>query len=282
MSDIQIRDLTTIEEFRQVVALEQAIWGYTDQGDLVTVPVFIFTVHRGATLIGAFEASGRMVGFAYGVIGLKNGRPMEWSHMAGVLPEFRGGLGFRLKLAQRERALAQGLDLIEWTFDPLQAMNAHFNFAKLGGISDEYAANFYGQSTSALHRGTPTDRLVLSWKIAEPHVIRRLEQTPGLRVGARAHEVSEAPVVNRTRMDGQWREVTAINLALTDRRVWIEIPTGFTEMQQHAADRALRWRLDLRQMFESYFAKGYRAVDFVLQRENGFGRYLLAKEESAG
>ena len=282
MSDIQIRDLTTIEDFRQVVALEQAIWGYTDQGDLVTVPVFIFTVHRGATLIGAFEASGRMVGFAYGVIGLKNGRPMEWSHMAGVLPEFRGGLGFRLKLAQRERALAQGLDLIEWTFDPLQAMNAHFNFAKLGGISDEYAANFYGESTSALHRGTPTDRLVVSWKITEPHVIRRLEQTPGLRVGARAHEVSEAPVVNTTRMDGQWREVTAINLALTDRRVWIEIPMGFTEMQHHAADRALRWRLDLRQMFESYFAKGYRAVDFVLQREVGFGRYLLAREESAG
>jgi predicted GNAT superfamily acetyltransferase len=271
----EIRDLTTIDEFRQVVALEQAIWGYTDQGDLVTVPVFIFTVHRGATLIGAFDMSGRMVGFAYAVIGIKAGRPMQWSHMAGVLPEFRGGLGYRLKLVQRERALAQGLDLIEWTFDPLQAMNAHFNFAKLGGIAEEYAANFYGESTSALHRGTPTDRLVLSWKITEPHVIRRLEQPPGLR--ARAHEVSEAPIANSTRVDGSWREVTAINLALEDRRVWIEIPTGFTDMQQHAPERALRWRLDLRQMFEAYFAKGYRAVDFVLQRENGFGRYLLAK-----
>ena len=283
MSDIEIRDLTTIDEFRQVVALEQAIWGYTDQGDLVTVPVFIFTVHRGATLIGAFEVSGRMVGFAYAVIGIKDARPMQWSHMAGVLPEFRGGLGYRLKLAQRERALAQGLDLIEWTFDPLQAMNAHFNFAKLGGIAEEYAANFYGESTSALHRGTPTDRLVLSWKITEPHVVRRLDQPPGLRagVGARAHEVSEAPIVNSTRMDGSWREVTAINLALEDRRVWIEIPTGFTDMQQHAPERALRWRLDLRQMFEAYFAKGYRAVDFVLQRQNGFGRYLLAKAESA-
>jgi predicted GNAT superfamily acetyltransferase len=279
MTDIQIRDLTTIDEFRQVVALEQAIWGYTDQGDLVTVPVFIFTVHRGATLIGAFDATGRMVGFAYAVIGMKDGRPMQWSHMAGVLPEFRGGLGYRLKLAQRERALAQGLDLIEWTFDPLQAMNAHFNFAKLGGVAEEYAANFYGESTSALHRGTPTDRLVVSWKITEPHVIRRLEQPPGFR--ARAHEVSEAPVVNATRLEGSWREVTAINLALEDRRVWIEIPTGFTDMQQLEPGRALRWRLDVRQMFEHYFAKGYRAVDFVLQRENGFGRYLLAKAESA-
>ena len=141
-----------------------------------------------------------MVGFAYAVMGMKNQRPMQWSHMTGVLPEFRGGLGYRLKLAQRERALSQGLDLIEWTFDPLQAMNAHFNFAKLGGVSEEYAVNFYGESTSALHRGTPTDRLVLSWRIAEPHVIRRLEQAGSLR--ARAHDVSEAPIVNPTELDG--------------------------------------------------------------------------------
>ena len=282
MTDIHIRDLTTIDEFRQVVGLEQAIWGYTDQGDLVTVPVFIFTVHRGATLIGAFSGdpstspgASRIVGFAYAVMGMKDRRPMQWSHMAGVLPEFRGGLGYRLKLAQRERAMAQGLDLIEWTFDPLQAMNAHFNFAKLGCVADEYAPNFYGESTSTLHRGTPTDRLVASWKIAEPHVVRRLEQPAGLR--ARAQEVMDAPVVNPTRMDGQWREVTIIDLTRDDRRVWIEIPTGFTDMQQQAPERALKWRLDARQIFQAYFGRGYRAVDFVLQRDHGFGRYLLAR-----
>jgi predicted GNAT superfamily acetyltransferase len=274
--DVKIRDLTTIEEFRQVVALEQAIWGYTDTADLVTVPVFIFTVHRGATLLGAVEPSGRMVGFAYAVMGMKDRRPMQWSHMAGVLQEFRGGLGYRLKLAQRERALSQGLDLIEWTFDPLQAMNAHFNFAKLGCVADEYAANFYGESTSALHRGTPTDRLVASWRIAEAHVVRRVEQATALR--ARSHDVSAAPIVNPTELDGQWRKATSIDLSRDDRRVWIEIPTGFTEMQQQAPDRALQWRMDLRQMFQTYFAKGYRAVDFVLQREAGFGRYLLARK----
>ena len=150
MSDIVIRDLKTIDEFRQVVALEHAIWGYTDSGDVVTVPVFIFTVKRGATLIGAFDADGRMVGFAYAVVGMKDGRPMQWSHMTGVLPEYRGGLGYRLKLEQRSRALAQGYELIEWTFDPMQAMNAHLNFAKLGGVVEEYAENFYGESTSAL------------------------------------------------------------------------------------------------------------------------------------
>ena len=279
MSDIQIRDLTSIDEFRQVIELEKAIWGYTDQGDLVTVPVFIFTVHRGATLVGAFTPDGGMVGFAYAVVGMKAGRPMLWSHMAGVLPEFRGGLGLRLKLAQRDRALAQGYDLIEWTFDPLQAMNAHFNFAKLGGVVEEYAPDFYGASTSVLHHGTPTDRIVLSWKITTPHVVRRIEHASvALRV--KSHEVAEAPIANTTVMEGEWRKNKKIDLTIKERRLWIEIPTGFTEMLQRSPERALAWRMDVRQMFEDYLAKGYRAVDFVLQRDAGFGRYLLAKEQS--
>lgn len=87
MSSFEIRDLTTIDDFRRVVELEREIWGYTDNADMVGVPVFIFTVHRGATLIGAVDPSGRMVGFAYAVVGMKAGRPMLWSHMTGVLPD---------------------------------------------------------------------------------------------------------------------------------------------------------------------------------------------------
>ena len=277
MTDIRIRDLKTIDDFRRVVDLEHAVWGYTDSADTVTVPVFIFTVKRGATLIGAFDADDRMVGFAYAVVGMKDGRPMLWSHMTGVLPDYRGGLGYRLKLEQRARALAQGYELIEWTFDPMQAMNAHLNFAKLGGVVEEYAENFYGESTSALHRGTPTDRLVVSWRIGEPHVVRRLEQTSGLQ--ARSHEVEEAPVANVTAIDGEWRVVKSLDLSVVERRVWIEIPTGFTQMQQQAPERALQWRLHVRQMFQAYFARGYRAVEFVLQRDAGFGRYLLALKD---
>ena len=277
MTDIRIRYLKTIDDFRRVVDLEHAVWGYTDSADTVTVPVFIFTVKRGATLIGAFDADDRMVGFAYAVVGMKDGRPMLWSHMTGVLPDYRGGLGYRLKLEQRARALAQGYELIEWTFDPMQAMNAHLNFAKLGGVVEEYAENFYGESTSALHRGTPTDRLVVSWRIGDPHVVRRLEQTPGLQ--ARSHEVGEAPVANVTAIDGEWRVVKSLDLSVVERRVWVEIPTGFTQMQQQAPERALQWRLHVRQMFQAYFAKGYRAVDFVLQRDAGFGRYLLVRKD---
>lgn len=201
---------------------------------------------------------------------------MQWSHMTGVLPEHRGGLGFRLKLEQRARALSRGYELIEWTFDPMQAMNAHFNLSKLGAVVLEYAENFYGESTSALHRGTPTDRIIAHWRIREPHVVRRVDR-PRV-ITARDHEVESAPLANTTRVKGAWREPATVDLDLDARRVWLEIPTGFTDMQRDAHALALEWRLHLRQLFQTYLSRGYRAVDFALRRPEGFGRYLLARE----
>ena len=115
------------------------------------------------------------MGCAYSLPGIKDGRPTQWSHTLGVVPGARGtGLGTELKLAQRRRALAMGLDLIEWTYDPLQALNAHLNFTKLGAVVEEYEVNIYGDSSSPLHKGNPTDRFVAEWWIRKPHVERRL------------------------------------------------------------------------------------------------------------
>ena len=273
---IDIRDLHTHEEFRAVMALEREIWGFTDLADMVTVPVFTFTVKCGGILIGAFDGE-RMVGFAYSVVGARHGQSLQWSHMAGVLAAYRGGLGYRLKLEQRQRSVAAGFTLMEWTFDPLQSMNAHFNVSKLGVVCDEYAVNVYGESTSALHRGTPTDRLVAQWRLTEPHVVRRLEQPPAARI--RSADVAGAPVVNPTVAAGAWRACGPIDFALADRRVWVEIPVGFTEMLQQAADLALAWRLHTREIFQQYFARGYRVVDFALDRPAGRGRYLLSSRD---
>ncbi len=213
-----LRDLHHIDDYRTVVALKEAIWGYTDMSDAITVPVFIITVKRGGILIGAFDQSDRMIGFVYSLVGVKNGVAMQWSHMAGVLPEYRDqGLGRELKLAQRARALAGGFDLIEWTFDPLQTANAHLNFTKLGVVADEYAENIYGDSSSALHRGTPTDRFVVQWRIREPHVERRIATEPRLRV--RATEAADAPVVNPTVAAGGWRANQEIDLTIAERRL---------------------------------------------------------------
>lgn len=270
---IHIRDLRGLDDYRAVVALEQEIWGYTDLADVITVPVFIITVKRGGILIGAFDESERMVGFAYSLVGVKDGHPTQWSHMMGVVAGYRGsGLGRQLKLAQRERALAGGFELMEWTFDPLQATNAHLNFARLGVTCDEYVRNLYGDSTSALHQGTPTDRFVVQWRLRDAHVERRIhKQESDLHV--RAIEAAEAPAINETLDAGQWRRPGAADLSLDGPRLWVEIPLQFTEMQQGAPELALAWRLHTRDIFETYLARGYRVVDFEIGRQ----RYLLTR-----
>ncbi len=276
---MQIRDLTTIEDFRRVVELEMEIWGYTDSDDAVGVPILVVTSKRGGILLGGFDGR-QMVGFAYSLPGIKAGRPMQWSHMLGVLPGGRDtGLGTELKLAQRSRALAMGIDLIEWTYDPLQALNAHLNFTKLGVVVEEYELNIYGDSSSPLHKGNPTDRFVAEWWIRKPHVERRL--APGALPSPRATGVFDAPPVNETARAGEWLRCLSYDLDRADRRLTVEIPMGFGEMMQHDPGLALDWRMRTRAIFTGYFERGYRVVDFFLDRRNGRGRYLLAPREAA-
>jgi predicted GNAT superfamily acetyltransferase len=193
--------------------------------------------------------------------------------MLGVVPEVRSeGIGVRLKALQRERAVALGLDLIEWTFDPLQAMNAHLNFTKLGVVVEEYEENVYGESQSPLHRGNPTDRFVAEWHIREPHVQRRLNPA-GLPV--RTHEVADAPRVNRAKPHGDFHECADLSLDVDARRIVVEIPMGFTEMLARAPELALAWRMATRRIFETYFARGFCVVDFMLDRPRRVGAYLL-------
>jgi predicted GNAT superfamily acetyltransferase len=194
--------------------------------------------------------------------------------MLGVVADARSaGLGRLLKLAQRDATLAMGMDLIEWTYDPLQAFNAHLNFAKLGVVVTTYEENIYGESSSPLHRGTPTDRFVAEWNLREPHVERRIAAAGPLMRDA---SVALAPVVNPSK-PGAWLEPAEGELAHESRRVLVEIPTGFSDMQAQVPDLALQWRMATRRIFQAYFSRGYRAVDFFLSREARRGQYLLAQ-----
>ena len=269
------RDLTTLEEFAAVVDLERRIWG-PGYDEVVPVPILAVTVQRGGILIGAFEQN-RLIGFVYSLAGLKDGKPMQWSHMLGVVPEFRSdGIGRRLKALQRERAIALGLDLIEWTFDPMQAMNAHLNLTKLGVVIDEYEENVYGESQSPLHRGNPTDRFVAAWHIREPHVQRRLSAGA---LTIRTQEVADAPRINRAKPLGDFHECVDVALDVDGRRAIVEIPMGFTDMLARAPELALAWRMTTRLVFTTYFSRGYRVVDFMLDRPARVGAYLLVSAE---
>jgi predicted GNAT superfamily acetyltransferase len=268
-----IRKLSTLAECWDVVALEKQVWGYTDYEDVVPAAILLVSVKRGGVLLGAFDSAHRMVGFAYALAALKDGQPTQWSHMLGVLPDARdAGLGAELKREQRRVALEMGITLIEWTFDPMQALNAHLNFAKLGVVAEEYVENVYGDSSSPLHRGNPTDRLIAQWKLDEPHVLRRLERraVPMRDVGA-----FDAPAA--LRIDGSTGPTPGhVATALEERRLSIEIPVGFSDMLTSDPQRALAWRHATREAFSAYLSRGYRVVDFFLEREKNRGRYLLS------
>ena len=273
-----IRPLTTIAECRRVAALEREIWRYADAEDVVPPPVLIVSIRRGGILLGAFDDAGEMEGFVYSIPAVKDGQLTQWSHMLGVRQGARdAGLGVRLKLAQREAALAAGVTLIEWTFDPLQALNAYFNFTRLGVVVEEYEENIYGDSSSALHRGSPTDRFVAEWKLREPHVERRIAAR-GMPL-MRDAGVATAPVVNPSIARDAWLAPGTPALDLSERRLLVEIPGNYDDIQQQDDELALEWRLGSRAIFEAYLSRRYRVVDFFLLREQNRGHYLLTCQE---
>jgi predicted GNAT superfamily acetyltransferase len=177
--DVHIRRAVGVEDYQNVVELEKQVWGYTDPADLAAIPILMIANRFGGAVLVAEDPSGRMVGFSMANLGWTSGKKLFWwSHMTAVIDEYRNkGLGLRLKLRQREEALAAGIDEIQWTFDPLQMLNARFNLRKLRVIVRHYEENVYGFSSSRLHRGLPTDRFVAEW-----HLNSELPQFAGEQV----------------------------------------------------------------------------------------------------
>jgi predicted GNAT superfamily acetyltransferase len=169
---IEIQPLRNEQQFRGAVELQKVIWGFEDI-ELLPVRFFVVATKVGGQAFGAFDGD-RMVAFCMAIPGLKpGGKSYLHSHMLGVLPEYRDfGLGRRLKLRQRDDALAAGIELIEWTFDPLETKNAYFNIERLGAVVRRYVRNQYGTTTSHLHGGLPTDRCTAEWWIGSERVRR--------------------------------------------------------------------------------------------------------------
>ena len=177
---IVIRKCHQLDEMRACVALQKEVWNFSD-ADLVPLRMFVVAEKVGGQVIAAFAES-EIVGFALSVPGFRAGRSYLHSHMLAVRKQYQNaGVGRRLKLSQRDDALARGLELIEWTFDPLEIKNAYLNIAKLGAIARRYTINQYGISSSPLQGGLPTDRLVAEWWLNSKRVetlLRTGEHSP--------------------------------------------------------------------------------------------------------
>ena len=241
-SAITIRECYTLEDFRKCVAVQKTVWGFED-ADLVPLRMFVVAQKIEGQILGAFDRSGKIAGFALAVPALKGSRVYLHSHMVGVLSEFQGqGIGRRLKLAQRRKAMQRGINLIEWTFDPLELKNAYLNLQRLGAIARRYVRNQYGISSSPLHRGLPTDRLIVEWWLDSPRVVSRTR-----KIDRRGFEIL--------------------------RR--IAVPASVADAAGKGKLSRARIQAELRRQFHDAFSVGLVAVGFEITKD--MGTYLLGR-----
>jgi predicted GNAT superfamily acetyltransferase len=275
-SAIVIRSINLLSEMRAVEELQKEVWG---PEDVVPLTHLAASTEVGGQLIGAFEGE-QLIGFAYGFIGQEGGHSVIHSHMLAVKPSYRDqDLGYKLKLAQREKALAQGFTRITWTFDPLQSRNAHLNFGKLGVVACQYKVNFYGEdSPSPLHRHVGTDRLWVTWLLASTRVRTRLE---GKRdTGHLPSAIEQAAPLVQSETDGSPR-MLQLDEGLTHEHVSIEIPPDIGSLQQQDPLMAITWRKATRHAFTGALAAGYLVKEFYRPAGNERKRsiYLLSRAE---
>ena len=270
-SEITIRNIDDAAQMRAVEDLQKEVWGIPDL-DVVPLTQLVAAREAGGILIGAF-AGPTLVGFVYGFPAFEHDQPAHHSHMLAVKPAYRKfDLGRRLKLAQREHAIAQGIRLMTWTFDPLQSLNAYLNFTKLGVVSNRYLPDFYGEDPSSFLHQTGTDRLWVSWFL-------KSERVQGLATGVvrEIETVQGFPLVQVDADDSPRRN--AFTVALADDHASIEIPADINSLHQLKPETALRWREDTRWAFTEVIKSGYVVAGFVREtRENQrLGKYLLTK-----
>jgi predicted GNAT superfamily acetyltransferase len=277
---IVIRDIDLISQIRQVEELQKEVWGFSDR-DVVPTDQLLVAKEVGGLLIGAFVEES-LVGFVYAMLSTEQDRLQFHSHMLAVKPDYRNlGLGYKLKLAQRERALARGITRMTWTFDPLQCMNAHFNLAKLGVVSDRYKINFYGESTSSFLHRHGTDRLWVTWLLDSERVCRRLES------GTHAHALPAGldtltHLVELGSGDGP-KGAQTTHLA-GQRQVFIEIPEDIGTLELRDSGLAMAWCDATRQAFTIAISAGYLVEEFYIAERDGrrFGCYGLTLQQVKG
>jgi predicted GNAT superfamily acetyltransferase len=275
MSAITIRQITDVAGFHAAVNLQRDVWRGPDL-EVVGVYQLRAAVSAGGVVLGAFDERGTLLGFCYGFIGLRDGKLLFYSHLAGVRPEYQDrDIGFSLKRAQRQAALDRGLDRIVWTYDPLQSLNASFNLRKLGATAARYFVDYYGEMSDAINRGLPSDRLEVDWWLRDSRVEARLSGN----VSAPSWPDAPAALAGRMRDDMVTPDSPALNM--DDRIVRIEIPTAFGQLKARSPEVALAWRMASRQTFLHYFGRDYRATDFVIRHADAIGSYVLQRGPSS-
>jgi predicted GNAT superfamily acetyltransferase len=274
LSTISIRSVLDVDDARQIEDVQRLTW---QMGDLEILPGrFLHALkHNGACLLGAYDGD-KVVGFVFGLLGTKEdlkgridevaaARLQMYSAIMGVLPEYQGlGLGYRLKLAQREFALRIGVRLVTWTFDPLESRNAYFNIGKLGVICHQYLRDFHGQ-LGGINFGLPTDRFYVEWWVTSNRVKGKLSSDRG-PLNLDAYLDGGAELVNTAKVVDDYLLEPASDFIRSQKRIlMVEIPADIQSIKQTDIALATAWRNHSRRLFEHYFEQNYLVTDFVRQ-----------------
>lgn len=245
-ADVTIRECVSVEDFQQCIELERAVWRDDDIG-IMPIRLYLIAKACNAPTVGAFDQSGKLVGFVHTMLALMGRQVVYHSHLAAVIEGLRHkDIGYRMKLKQREFAIAAGIPLIIWTFDPLQSRNAHLNINKLGAIIRRYEENYYGEGLSAVFGSdVPSDRVFAEWWVRSPHVEAAL-------AGNKPQVAANQPVF---------------------------IPEDINQVSAQSVEEHLRWRLRVRADFMQMLKQGLIARGFERDSARGTSRYLFGQDE---
>ncbi|MFC1575143.1 GNAT family N-acetyltransferase [Gemmatimonadota bacterium] len=273
MAPPSIRPFASMEEYQACASMQEEVWG-EGFSERVSAAILMIANRLGGLSAGAFDETGRLVGFVFGLTGFMDGEVVHWSDMLAVGAGFRDqGLGTLLKRYQRDVLLERGVLRMHWTFDPLQGRNAHVNFSKLGIVSREYVRDMYGETDSPLHRGVGTDRLVATWEMESERVVRRLtgEETPPA-----ISDLGYVPRILPVEEGGEFPVPGVPELGLDDPRLLLPVPVEIEGIMQGDLPLAVRWREATREPLLHYLTQGYELREFVRQEAVSF--YVLARD----
>jgi chorismate synthase len=258
--EIELRDLQGIQEMAAAEELQKIVW--ESEKDYDNKDILLAIQHAGGLVGGAFVPGNKLIGFVFAFPTIKP--HVFHSHRLAVLPEWRSrNLGERLKWYQRDWSLIRGVDVIQWTYDPLRTINANLNIHRLGATSNTYYEEYYGEM-DGINAGAPSDRIMVNWHIKSQRVLDRIQTPP------RQDKRPEAAVANPCRDNLPGEEILTLQAPI----VRINIPDNFSTLLVDNRDLALKWRLHTRHLLQSYFSQGYQITDFT--RLDG-AAYLLEK-----
>lgn len=274
--ELNIRPLATIDEYRAAEEVQRAAWGLEER-EITPDHVLLTAQKNGGLTLGAFTPGGELIGFVFGFLGLgPDGRLKHCSHLAAVVPAYHSRrVGYRLKLAQRDFVLSQGVELICWTYDPLESRNATLNIRHLGAICRTYHRALYGSMRDGLNAGLPSDRFEVDWWIKSDHVAKRIAgaAAPTLdQLQAAGATILNPPLPGPPPLPAEQEQAPA------GPQLLIAIPAHFQALKAADMGLALAWRAQTRRLFEAAFSAGYNVTDLIRAGEVSY--YLL--EQIAG